>query len=265
MKEIHYFFVPEAELSDELPDEEARHAAKVLRLHSGDNIVLIDGKGTFYKAVVADISPRSCRYDILEAEKQKPAWNGRIHLAVAPTKNMDRTEWLVEKAAEIGFDELSFVCSRFSERRTLKLDRIERILVSAVKQSHKAFLPKVNDMISFDEFIRKGNLAGARYIAHCLNENVDYSALRPDVVSPNPDVRHYLPAVMENGDMTVLIGPEGDFAIDEVNAAMSERFIPVSLGNSRLRTETAALYAVMLMNLRNSLREDEHTPVDVFK
>ncbi len=265
MKEIHYFFAPEAELSDELPDDEARHAAKVLRLHSGDNIVLINGKGTFYKAVVADISPRSCRYDILEAEKQKPAWSGRIHLAVAPTKNMDRTEWLVEKAAEIGFDELSFVCSRFSERRTLKLDRIERILVSAVKQSHKAFLPKVNDMISFDEFIRKGNLAGARYIAHCLNENVDYSALRPDVVSPNPDVRHYLPAVMENGDMTVFIGPEGDFAIEEVNAAMSEHFIPVSLGNSRLRTETAALYAVMLMNLRNSLREDGHTPVDVFK
>lgn len=265
MKEIHYFFAPDAEITEELLDEEARHAAKVLRLNRGDEIVLIDGKGLFHKAKVVEISPRSCRYSIYESERSLPTWSGRIHLAVAPTKNMERVEWLVEKAAEIGFDELSFVSCRFSERRTLRLDRIERILVSAVKQSRKAYLPKVNEMVPFEQFVKNKNIAGARYIAHCLDDNTTYEKHEEEKAIPLKGCRYYFPSILAQGDMTVLVGPEGDFSTEELNMALTENFVPVSLGNNRLRTETAALYAVMLMNLKNSLRNDGRTYVDVLK
>ena len=172
-----------------------------------------------------------------------------MHLAVAPTKNMDRTEWLVEKAVEIGLDEISFVDCRFSERKVLKPERIERIVVSAMKQSHKAKMPKVNPLVPFKDFIARPDICGEKYIAHCLNEEVcgELSG-KPAADSP----RCFLPAVMGNDSKVVLIGPEGDFALEEVEQAIANDFIPVSLGESRLRTETAALYSVMLMNLKNS-------------
>lgn len=259
MKEIHYFYVPDAGQSYELPEEEARHAAKVLRLTHGDEIILIDGKGTFHKAVITEIGPRRCCYDITESRRQSPTWCGHLHIAIAPTKNMERIEWLVEKAAEIGFDELSFVDCRFSERHTLRLDRVERIVVSAIKQSHKAFMPNINSMVPLGEFLGRGDLRGGRYIAHCLNDSTEYDVPRGDTLPFSHARRYYFPNVLAHGDTTVLIGPEGDFSTDELAAAMNVGFVPVSLGRSRLRTETAALFAVTVMNLKNALRYDGTT------
>ena len=249
MKEIHYFYVPDAGVQSELPDEEARHAVKVLRLGVGDRIVITDGCGCFYDAEVSGVSSRSCRYSIVGTRKVENSWSGHLHLAVAPTKNMDRTEWLVEKAVEIGVDEISFIDCRFSERRVLKPERIERIVVSAMKQSHKAQMPRVNALAPFKEFVARPDITGEKYIAHCLNGEV-CRELSGEITVASP--RCYLPAVMGGGSKTVVIGPEGDFAPEEVEQAIRNGFIPVSLGESRLRTETAALYSVMLMNLKNS-------------
>lgn len=147
------FFVPDAGNVTELPQEEAKHALKVLRLSSGDEINLMDGEGNFYRAEVSLASSKHCLYQILETFPQQPAWKGKVHLAIAPTKMMDRIEWMAEKATEIGFDELSFLSAKFSERKTIRVDRVDKIVVSAVKQSHKAWKPVVNEMTPFKEFV----------------------------------------------------------------------------------------------------------------
>ena len=138
MKEARYFFVPNAAGENELPEEEALHALRVLRMKSGDEMYLMDGEGTFYRAVVSLASAKRCLYEITETMPQKPVWRGRVHVAVAPTKMMERMEWFVEKATEIGIDEFSFLDCRFSERRMLRESRLEKIVVSAVKQSREA-------------------------------------------------------------------------------------------------------------------------------
>ena len=138
MKEARYFYVPDASVQQELPQEEAVHALRVLRLKEGDEIFLQDGEGAFYQVEVTTANAKHCFYRILQTLPQKPAWQGRIHLAIAPTKNIDRMEWLVEKATEVGFDELTFLDCQFSERRQLREDRIEKIVVAAMKQSRKA-------------------------------------------------------------------------------------------------------------------------------
>ncbi len=249
MKEIHYFYVPDAEIQNELPVEEARHAIKVLRLGVGDSMVITDGRGHFFNAEVSEISSRSCIYNIVSVKDVEKSWKGHLHLAVAPTKNIDRIEWLVEKATEIGIDEISFIDCRFSERHIVKPERVERIVVSAMKQSHKAMKTRVNEIVSFKEFLSRTDVVGEKYIAHCLNDEV-CKDLSEAVSALSP--RCFLPSVMGNDSKTILIGPEGDFAVEEVEASFSAGYIPVSLGDSRLRTETAALYSVMLMNLKNS-------------
>lgn len=236
MKEIRFFYVPNASTSVELPDDEASHALRVLRMESGDEMMLTDGNGYFYKAVVTDISKKRCFYRIEETIKQPRQWNAHLHLAMAPTKNMDRTEWFAEKATEIGFNELTFLNCRFSERRVIKSDRIEKILISAVKQSHKAEKPVLNEMTSFIDFIKNVS-AEQKFICHCYSE-------------PELGEKQLLRDVLNKGKSTVvMVGPEGDFSIDEVKAAMDCGFKSVSLGESRLRTETAALVSVYLMNL----------------
>ena len=154
MKEVRYFYVPQAASVGELPEEEAVHALRVLRLKEGDELMLMDGKGTFYKAIVTLASSKRCLYSIQETMPQQRTWNGHIHLAIAPTKMMERIEWMTEKATEIGFDELSLLDCKFSERRVVKTPRLEKIVISAVKQSRKAWTPIVNGMLSFDEFIK---------------------------------------------------------------------------------------------------------------
>lgn len=248
MKEIHCFYVPDAATALELPEEEARHALRVLRLGVGQRIMITDGCGSIYDAEVVGTSGRTLSYEIIGREEQKPLWNGHLHIAVAPTKNIDRTEWFVEKAVEIGIDEISFLRCRFSERTVVKRERIERVAIAAMKQSRKAVLPRINDVADFGDFLKRTDIEGEKYIAHCLSDDVAAEAGQ----SASASARCWLPAVMGEGSKTVVIGPEGDFAPDEVEAAISAGYVPVSLGESRLRTETAALYAATLINLKNS-------------
>ena len=232
MKEERYFYVPNAAVANELPEEEAQHAVRVLRLKEGDEMVLMDGKGTFYRAEVTMSGNKHCFYAIKETLPQERAWKGHLHLAIAPTKMMERMEWLAEKATEVGVDELSLLDCRFSERRVVKEQRLEKIVVSAMKQSRKAWKPVVNGMQDFKAFIAN-HAEGPRYIAHCYEEV--------------PRVNLF--SELKGESALVLVGPEGDFSIDEVQMAVEAGFVSVDLGKSRLRTETAGLAAVMMMQL----------------
>ena len=239
MKEERFFYDPS--VSGELPQEEAHHAVKVLRLQVGDEMWLMDGCGTFYRAVITAATGHRCLYSIEETLPQKPAWHGHLHLAMAPTKLMDRVEWFAEKATEIGFDELSFLDCQFSERRVVKEDRIDKILVSAMKQSHKAWKPMLNGMQRFRDFIGQER-EGDKFICHCYDESDIGGGEKPHLF----DVLH------EGVPTTVLIGPEGDFSVEEVKLALQNGYRSVTLGRSRLRTETAALVAVHMMQLKNA-------------
>ena len=236
MKETRYFYVPNAESSNELPAEEAAHASRVLRLESGDEVFLIDGAGCFFKAQLTLVTTSRCLYDIVERLPQEKTWYGRIAIAMAPTKVIDRVEWTLEKATEIGVDEFSLLNCAFSERRNVKLERLDKIVVAAVKQSRKAWKPLLNDLQSFEHFVKQPR-KGVKYIAHCYAE-IDKKDLYNELTQLNCDE-----------EVTILIGPEGDFSIEEVRLAMSQGYVSVSLGQSRLRTETAALAATMIAQL----------------
>lgn len=236
MKETRYFYVPDAARSNELPAEEAAHASRVLRLESGDEVFLIDGAGCFFKAQLTLVTKGRCLYDIVERLPQEKTWNGRIAVAMAPTKVIDRVEWTLEKATEIGIDEFSLLNCAFSERRNVKLERLDKIVVAAVKQSRKAWKPLLNDLQPFENFVKQPR-KGAKYIAHCYAE-IDKKDLYGELLQLNGDE-----------EVTILIGPEGDFSIDEVRLAMNKGYVSVSLGQSRLRTETAALAATMIAQL----------------
>lgn len=229
---MHVFYTPDIQIQPELPADEAAHAVRVLRLQSGDEVMLTDGKGNFYRAEIGAATSKRCLVNILETLPQEPLWTGHLHIAMAPTKNMDRNEWFAEKATEVGIDELTFLNCRFSERKVIKTERIEKILVSAIKQSLKARLPKLNGMMDFDKFIAQ-DFSGQKFIAHCYE-------------GEKPLLKH----IRKPGeDALVLIGPEGDFSEEEVKKAIDKGFQPISLGKSRLRTETAALIATVLINV----------------
>lgn len=239
MKEVRYFYDPD--LSGSLPEEEAKHVVRVLRMKEGDIINLMDGRGSFHEAEITTASNHRCLYRILSSCEQTRPWAGKIHLAVAPTKLNDRIEWLAEKATEIGWDRVSFLNCQFSERRNIKTERIEKILVSATKQSHKAWIPQVDEMLSFKDFVKEfanssGNDDTDRFICHC------YEGEKP----------HLKDVVKKGRNCIVMIGPEGDFSVEEVALAEQYGFKPVTLGTSRLRTETAALVAVHLMQLEQA-------------
>lgn len=236
MKEVRYFYTPDIAVSNELPEEEAAHAVRVLRLQPGDGMMLMDGCGTFYEAEVTLATQKHCQFRVVRELPQEPQWKGHLHLAIAPTKMMERMEWMTEKAVEIGIDELSFLDCQFSERKVVKLPRVEKIAISAMKQSRKAWKPQLNGMESFRSFISREH-KGRKYIAHCYEE-VARTYLYKELQEP-----------AESDDVLVLIGPEGDFSIDEVRMAIDHGFQSVHLGTSRLRTETAGLAAVMMMRL----------------
>ena len=244
MKEVRYFYVPDAGSVSELPDEEAQHAVRVLRMQMGDEMMLMDGMGTFFRAVVTEATKKRCLYRIEEILPQERQWLPHLHLAMAPTKNMDRTEWLAEKATEIGIDRLSFLRCRFSERTVIHTSRIERVVLSAVKQSHKVRIPQIDELMPLGDFISQP-APELRCIAHCY----DNLELWPDGMTYLPDLLQANPQT----DSQVLVGPEGDFSVEEVQAAIAAGYHPVSLGRSRLRTETAALTAVMMMSIYNRI------------
>lgn len=231
---MQIFYTPDIAVNPELPDEEAQHAIRVLRLAEGDEILLTDGKGNFYNATIARAHPKHCEVSVLKSWRQPPLWNFNLHIAVAPTKNMDRMEWFAEKATEIGIDEITCLRCRFSERKEIKNARLGKILVSALKQSQKATLPVLNEMTDFKNFIGCP-FDGRKFIAHC-----------------NEGEKPLLKDIYQAGENAlVLIGPEGDFSPEEVKAALKQGFEPISLGNSRLRTETAALAACHTLHVLN--------------
>ena len=236
MKEVRSFYVPDALTATELPPEEAMHALRVLRMKIGDEMVLMDGQGNYYRAEVTLAHTKHCLYEIKEQMPQQRQWQGHIHLAIAPTKMMERIEWMTEKAVEVGVDEISFLNCQFSERRLVKISRLEKIMIAAVKQSHKAWATQLNEIVTFDAFIKQPR-EGHKYIAHCYEE------------VPRTYLFEELQKTSASDDATVLIGPEGDFSIDEVRQAVAAGYISVHLGKSRLRTETAGLSAVMMMQL----------------
>lgn len=258
MKEVRYFYVPEAATQVELPAEEATHALRVLRLKGGDEIFLMDGEGSFYRAEVTAASSKRCLYEIKETMPQERAWKGHIHLAIAPTKMMERIEWMAEKATEIGFDELSFLNCQFSERKVVKTPRIDKIVISAVKQSHKAWKPVVNELESFKDFIQTPR-PGRKFICHCYEEieKKDFfreiSSLSNDADGNDASSSADGNNASSSADITVLVGPEGDFSIDEVRLALENGYESVSLGTSRLRTETAGLVAVHMAHIARRL------------
>lgn len=249
MKEIRYFYAPDVATTNELPADEAAHCLRVLRLQSGDEIYVIDGCGGLYKAVITTTTGKRCLFRIEEEMRMPKEWKGHLHLAVAPTKNNDRIEWFAEKATEIGFDELSFLNCRHSERRQIKTERIDKILVSAMKQSHKFSKPKLNEMMDFNKFVETVQ-SGQNFIAHCYDEADIYGEEKQEDSKGMMSGKPFLMDVLDaDADALVLIGPEGDFSVDEVRCALSHGFHSVHLGRSRLRTETAALVAVHLMRI----------------
>jgi 16S rRNA (uracil1498-N3)-methyltransferase len=215
-----------------LTSEESWHCAKVLRKKTGDKIQLIDGIGNFYEGVLEIVSDKKCTANVTSGPILQDKRNYYLHLAIAPTKQIDRIEWMIEKAVEIGIDEISFISCKNSERTVIKIDRIIKIVESAVKQSLQAYLPKINDLTSFKEIINSKE-ANQKLIAHCYNEEKN-------------DLKQI---EFKNKSTLVLIGPEGDFSMDEVDVALKNNFKAVSFGSNRLRTETAGLYVCQAASL----------------
>ncbi|MDQ3535397.1 MAG: 16S rRNA (uracil(1498)-N(3))-methyltransferase [Bacteroidota bacterium] len=219
-----------------LDEEESRHAIKVLRLKERDPITVIDGKGSFYESVITEANSKKCKFNILTTNRDCEDKKHYIHLAIAPTKNPDRMEWFTEKSVEFGIDEITFLLCERSERKHFNSGRIEKKAISAMKQSLKATLPIINLPLSFAGFIEKYPLQKNKFIAYV------------DVDIP----QHLKAAAKPNEDYVVLIGPEGDFSPDEISMAQEHGFIPVHLGKSRLRTETAGIASCLILNLINN-------------
>ncbi|MEM9144040.1 MAG: 16S rRNA (uracil(1498)-N(3))-methyltransferase [Bacteroidota bacterium] len=214
--------------------EESKHLIRVLRKKEGDTVSITNGKGLIYEAHILKADVKGCMAQIKGSTKKHPKmyW---FHLVVAPTKNMDRFEWFLEKATEIGIHEITPIICERSERKVVKRERMERIITSAMKQSLQAYLPKINNPISLEDFL-SGEHKGLLFIAHCgEGEKVDLKRR----VAPDKDI-------------TVMIGPEGDFAVSEIKKAYESGFLPISLGKNRLRTETAALVACTIVNSINN-------------
>ena len=228
------FYVPTLASGTVLPEEESQHAVKVLRLQAGDNITIVDGTGGFYKAKISNPHPKHCSFEITETIPEYGKRDFYLHIAIAPTKNIERLEWFIEKATEIGIDEITPIICRYSERKVIKAERLEKIIVSAAKQSVKAYFPKLNPLCTFDELL-KNQYDSQKFIAHCYEDNK----------------KLFQNEIHKSSDVLILIGPEGDFSKEEVQKALSLGYIPVSLGNSRLRTETAGVVACCTVNLRN--------------
>lgn len=220
-----------------LNEEETKHCYRVLRLKPGDEIRIVNGTGGFYSAEIVEINKKDCKIRIIDVQPEFEKRNFRLHIAIAPTKNIDRFEWFLEKSTEIGIDEITPVISKNSERRRIKPERLEKIIISAMKQSIKAYKPKLNEITSFSDFIENNkNLANLqKYIAHC---NEGQKANLRDIYT-------------KAGNALILIGPEGDFSREEVDFAIKKKYREITLGHSRLRTETAGVVACHSINFLN--------------
>lgn len=233
---MNIFYLPEIKGEIVLLDEvESGHAIRVLRMKEGDVVTVTDGSGGWYKGLIEEAHPKKCLIRIISRQMDFEKRDYRLVLAMAPTKNSDRTEWLLEKAVEIGIDGFIPVLCRFSERKNINQMRLYKVALAAMKQSLKAYLPEISEMVSFAEVVRSP-FSGKKFIAHC------YPGEKP----------HLRELISEGDDVLVLIGPEGDFSEDEVTLALQNGFREISLGKSRLRTETAALAACHTVALANT-------------
>lgn len=231
-----YFYCPDlTNPVATLSAEESEHCCRALRHHNGDKVLLTDGKGHAATAVIIDDNPKGCMVEISEVREGADKNRVRLHLAIAPTKNIDRIEWLVEKCVEMGIESITFIHCDNSERPRVNLDRMQRIAVSALKQCQTTWLPPM-EFVAFDDFLEKSSaLAADRFIAWCDDDNQ----------------RQLAAEELQHEDVVLLIGPEGDFSPREISAARQCGFVEVKLGNRRLRTETAGLYGCLLMAAKN--------------
>jgi 16S rRNA (uracil1498-N3)-methyltransferase len=219
-----------------LSQEESYHAAQVMRMRSGDVIHLTDGLGHLFKGELLNVDSKKSLVRLVEELPLKPATN-HLHIAIAPTKNIDRFEWFLEKATEMGIAEITPLLCRYSERKEIKPERLNKVIVAAAKQSHHFMFPRLNPLLKFEDFI-KTTSAENKFIAHCeSSEKNDFGK-----------------SIIGKKSSLLLIGPEGDFSEQEIQLAISNNYLPVSLGESRLRTETAGVYACAVFNaLSNNL------------
>lgn len=233
---MHLFYIPEIKQDFcELPENEAKHALRVLRLKVGDAVQVMNGKGSFFDAKIIDADKKHCRLKVLR-ERKVPNNKFELHIAAAPTKNNSRYEFFIEKSVEIGINKITPLLCKFSERRKIRADRFEKIIVAAMKQSHKAYKPVLNELQSFKVFVERCNFTGQKFIAHC------YDTAKVDLKN----------AYTAGNNALILIGPEGDFSKEEVRLAEQNGFTGVNLSHSRLRTETAAVVACHTINLLNN-------------
>ncbi|MBQ1940066.1 MAG: 16S rRNA (uracil(1498)-N(3))-methyltransferase [Alistipes sp.] len=237
---MQLFYAPEITLpAYTLSEEESKHCIRVLRLEKGEELHLTDGRGNLYHATITDDHPKRCTVTIHHTESPFEPLPYHLTMAVAPTKNNDRYEWFLEKATEVGVDRFIPLESAHSERRTLKRERMEKVVVAAMKQSLKAFLPQVEELTPFAEVIAEP-FEGRRFIAHCNPSQSEAG-------------KQYLASVLHPGEAAlILIGPEGDFSPEEVEAALAVGFEEISLGTQRLRTETAAVVASVMVSVVNN-------------
>lgn len=230
------FYAPDIQSINELPEDESAHAIRVLRHQEGDMINVVDGLGNWYHCRITVAHPKHCAVEIVSSE-QASHWPYQVEMVVAPTKNLDRIEWFVEKATEMGLDRFVPIKCRFSERKELKVDRLRKIAISAMKQSLKAQLPEIEEMTDIRRVL-EDSFEGQKFIAHCIDS--EPRKLLSHLVKPDTPVR-------------ILIGPEGDFSQEEISLAIKNNYIPISLGDQRLRTETAALVSVHTIHVLNEL------------
>jgi 16S rRNA (uracil1498-N3)-methyltransferase len=235
---MHLFFDPAISGNRHiLEQQEATHCVRVLRLKENDIVHLTDGRGNLYKSKIIMAHPKKCELEIIETQSNYNRRNYHLHIVIAPTKNIDRFEWFLEKATEIGIDEITPLICEHSERRVIKPERLIKVISSAMKQSLKTYLPKLNEITSFKKFIETKNTDN-KFITNCKED-------------PHIQIHNQYKA----GDaLTILIGPEGDFSDEELENALSKGYISISLGNSRLRTETAGLVACHAVYLANQLK-----------
>ena len=215
--------------------DESRHIVRVLRKKEGDLLSITNGKGFLFKVQIINANDKKCLVKMISFEEKEKNWNYHLHIAIAPTKLNDRFEWFLEKATEIGIDEITPIICDNSERKVLKTERMQKVLISAMKQSLKSELPRLNEPAKFSDFIQS-NSPKLKFIAHC----------------EDPDQKNTLKYLLKpNEDLLVLIGPEGDFSSKEISIALQHKFIPLSLGSSRLRTETAGIVVCNTVSIIN--------------
>lgn len=234
---MHRFYAPDVETTMLLPDEEAQHCVRVLRLSAGDEIEVVDGKGNLFLCRISEATNKKCSVEIVDKKYIPNHWGCHITVVIAPTKNIDRLEWMIEKVTEMGVDRIIPVLCRYSERKVLKTERLQKIVVSAMKQSLKTVLPELCELTPVGDVI-KSDFDGHKFIAYCDKEI---------------ERRNFACEYKKGENVMIMIGPEGDFSKEEIRASLDAGFVPVTLGDSRLRTETAGVFACAVIHTINQL------------